>query len=88
MTKGLQWVKLSDTLELLDSPGLLWPKIESESAALNIAFTGCLKQEVTDIAALALKLIGLLDGAAPGAVEKRYGIEKGAPWQCLKIMQK
>lgn len=74
VTKGLQWLRLSDTLELLDSPGLLWPKIESERNAVNIALTGCLKQEITDTAALALNLIELLDTAAPDAISERYGI--------------
>ena len=74
VTRGLQWVRLSDRLELLDSPGLLWPKIESEDAAVNITLTGCLKQEVVDIAALALRLIDMLKDLAPGAIEKRYGI--------------
>lgn len=75
VTKGLQWLRLSDTLELLDSPGLLWPKIGSEESAVNIALTGCLRQEITDITALALKLIELLDLAAPGAIPERYGIQ-------------
>jgi ribosome biogenesis GTPase A len=74
VTKGLQWLRLSDTLELLDSPGLLWPKIESEESAVNIALTGCLRQEITDTTALALKLITKLGAAAPGAVAARYGI--------------
>lgn len=74
VTKGLQWLRLSEKLELLDSPGLLWPKIESEENAVNIALTGCLKQEITDITALALRLIEILDTAAPRAVAERYGI--------------
>ena len=48
VTRGLQWVRLSDTLELMDTPGLLWPKIEDEAAAVNIALTGCIKPEVVD----------------------------------------
>ncbi len=74
VTKGLQWLRLSDTLELLDSPGLLWPKIESQESAVNIALTGCLRQEITDTTALALKLIEKLEDAAPRKVQARYGI--------------
>lgn len=88
VTKGLQWVKLSDTLELLDSPGLLWPKIESEKDAVNIAVTGCLRQEVTDRTALAIELIELLYKAAPGAVEARYGVESGEPRTVLESICK
>jgi ribosome biogenesis GTPase A len=60
VTRGLQWVKLSDTLELLDSPGLLWPRIESQEAAAKIALCGSLKQENIDL--------------APEALEGRYGV--------------
>lgn len=77
VTKGLQWLRLSDSIELLDSPGLLWPKIESEASAVNIAVTGCLKQEITDTVALSLKLIELLKVAAPGAISARYGTDEG-----------
>lgn len=74
VTRGLQWVKLSDTLELLDSPGLLWPKIESQEAAENIALCGSLKQENVDITELALHLIRLIRDIAPEALTARYGV--------------
>lgn len=77
VTRGLQWVRLSDDLELLDSPGLLWPKIESRQAAAKIAVLGSLKNEILDQTALALELIGMLSLAAPGAVTARYGVEEG-----------
>lgn len=77
VTRGLQWVRLSDVLELLDSPGLLWPKIESEDAAVKIALAGCIKQEIIDIVPLALRLIDILSAVAPGAISERYGIETG-----------
>ena len=76
VTRGLQWVKLSDTLELLDSPGLLWPKIESQQTAAKIAVCGSLKQEILDETALAVALIDMLRSAAPGAIAGRYGVEE------------
>jgi len=76
VTRGLQWVKISDTLELLDSPGLLWPKIESQEAAAKIAVCGSLKQEILDETALATKLIDMLRSAAPGAIAARYSAEE------------
>ncbi len=88
VTKGLQWLKVSNTLELLDSPGLLWPKIESEQNAVNIVLAGCLKQEITDTPALALKLIELLDTMAPGAVSSRYGTVTGEPRTILEDLCK
>jgi ribosome biogenesis GTPase A len=77
VTRGLQWVRLSDTLELLDSPGLLWPKLEPPEAAERIAALGSLRSEVIDGVALAEKLIGMLRDVAPGAVAARYGVEEG-----------
>ena len=77
VTRGLQWVRLSDTLELLDSPGLLWPKLEPPETAERIAALGSLRSEVIDEVALAEKLIGMLADAAPGAVAARYGVEEG-----------
>ncbi len=76
VTRGLQWVRLSDTLELLDSPGLLWPKIEPPDAAERIAALGSLRSEVLDEVALAGKLVALLRQAAPGALKGRYGVEE------------
>ncbi len=75
VTRGLQWVRLSDTLELLDSPGLLWPKIESQEAAAKIAICGSLKQDIIDETALAVSLIDMLKSAAPEAIGARYGVD-------------
>lgn len=75
VTRGLQWVKLSDKLELMDSPGLLWPKIESQEAAVKIALCGCVKQEIMDLTELSLKLIEILESLAPEAIPQRYGID-------------
>ena len=84
VTRGLQWVRLSDTLELMDSPGLLWPKIEDEAAAVNIALTGCIKPEIMDIPALAMRLLDILGDIAPEAVPSRYGIAVDSPRETLE----
>jgi ribosome biogenesis GTPase A len=84
VTRGLQWVKLSDTLELMDSPGLLWPKIASDIAAVNIALTGCIKPEVIDIPALGMRLIEMLGQLAPEAVPSRYDVVVGSPRETLE----
>lgn len=87
VTRGLQWVKLSDTLELLDSPGLLWPKIESQETAAKIAICGSLKQEILDETALAVALIDMLRSAASGAIAGRYGVEeKGTAHEILEAI--
>ncbi len=85
VTRGLQWVRLSDDLELLDSPGLLWPKIESQDAAAKIAVLGSLKHEVLDQTALSLSLIGMLRTAAPGAIRPAMvSIRAKKTIQCLR----
>jgi ribosome biogenesis GTPase A len=78
VTRGLQWVRLSETLELLDSPGLLWPKLEPPEVAERIAALGSLRSEVIDEIALAEKLIEMLSEAAPGTLATRYRVEEGA----------
>jgi len=77
VTRGLQWVRLSDSLELLDSPGMLWPRIDSQEAAAKIALCGSIRNEVFDRAELALRLIELLQTAAPEAIPRRYGVSYG-----------
>ena len=77
VTRGLQWVRLSGSLELMDSPGLLWPKIESDDAAVKIALCGCIKEEIMDLTELALKLIDILNETAPAAIPERFGIQPG-----------
>ena len=57
VTKGKQWVRLKGNLELLDTPGILWPKFEDQEVALNLAFSRAIKDEVLDIETLALRLI-------------------------------
>ena len=52
VTKGNQWIKLKGNLELLDTPGILWPKFEDEEIGLNLAFTGAIKDEILDIETL------------------------------------
>lgn len=57
VTKNKQWIKTNQGIELLDTPGILWPKFEDEIVAQNLAFTGAIKDEIMDIETLALRLI-------------------------------
>lgn len=86
ITKMNQWIKTKGGLELLDTPGILWPKFEDKKVGLNLAFIGSIKDEILDIETLALKLIEKLLGFAPENLEKRYGIstENKSP---LEIME-
>lgn len=72
VTRGKQWVSVDASLELLDTPGILWPKFEDETTGLHLAFTGAVKDEVTDVEGLACALLELLRGRYPKALEERY----------------
>jgi ribosome biogenesis GTPase A len=75
VTKGKQWVKLKGNLELLDTPGILWPKFEDQDVALNLAFSRAIKDEVLDVETLALKLIEKLMVIEPEKLRIRYKLE-------------
>lgn len=74
ITKSNQWIKTKGGLELLDTPGILWPKFEDKEVGLNLAFTGAIKDEILDTETLALKLIERLMKFFPYLLEKRYNI--------------
>src|SRR3712207_5028786 len=57
VTKSKQWIKTKIGMELMDTPGILWPKFEDETVGLNLAFTGAIKDEIMDTETLALRLI-------------------------------
>ena len=75
VTKGLQWVKLSPYFEIMDTPGILMPKIENEETAAKIALIGCVKQEILDEENLAYYLISFLQKTKPGLLIDRYNLE-------------
>ncbi|MCD3202698.1 ribosome biogenesis GTPase YlqF [Clostridium botulinum] len=72
VTKNKQWIKTKMGIELLDTPGVLWPKFEDEQVGLNLAFTGAIKDEIMDIETLAFKLIGKLQEEYPKRLMERY----------------
>lgn len=74
VTKSKQWIKTSLGIELLDTPGVLWPKFEDEDTALNLAFTGAIKDEIMDIEELSLKLVDHLQNNYKNELMQRYKI--------------
>ena len=72
VTRGKQWVSVDKGLELLDTPGILWPKFEDETTGLHLAFTGAVKDEVTDMEGLACALLELLRDRYPQTLQERY----------------
>lgn len=75
VTKGKQWIKLSKTLELLDTPGILWPKFEDQTVGEHLAYIGSMNDNILDMDELALSLAGFLKVNYPGIMEERYPIE-------------
>ena len=57
ITKGKQWIHLAGDIDLLDTPGILWPKFDDEASALNLAFTGAIKDDVLVLEEIALKFV-------------------------------
>lgn len=74
VTKGKQWIKLSSTLELLDTPGILWPKFEDQTVAMRLALIGSIKDEILNTTELAMDLLKFLTENYNGILNERYGI--------------
>lgn len=74
VTRGKQWVSLGKELELLDMPGVLWPKFEDKITGERLAFTGAVRDEIMDLEHLACRLIQFLIGSYPDAIKQRYNI--------------
>ena len=74
VTKGKQWIRLSKTLELLDTPGILWPKFEDQQVGVKLALIGSMNDEILNIEELALELIAFLAKEYKGLLAKRFDI--------------
>lgn len=76
VTKGKQWLGLENGMQLLDTPGILWPKFEDPKVGLNLAFCGSIKDEILDTASLALELIKVLQRDYPQLLRERYKLDE------------
>ena len=76
VTKGKQWIRLNKSVELLDTPGILWPKFEDQQVGLNLAFIGSIKDELLNIEDLALSLIAFLLENYPKVLNEKYAVEE------------
>jgi ribosome biogenesis GTPase A len=76
VTKSKQWIKTKMDIEMLDTPGVLWPKFEDEKTALNLAFTGAIKDEIMDIEELSYNLVKRLQSFYGENLKERYKIDK------------
>ena len=78
VTKGNQWIRLNKTLELLDTPGILWPKFEDQRVGLLLAFIGSINDEILNKDELALELLKLLQEHYPDVLKDRYKIDESS----------
>lgn len=88
VTRGKQWVNVDQSLELLDTPGILWPKFEDQKVGMHLAYTGAIKDEIMDVEGLACSLMDLLARRYPKSVEERYKItvpETFEGWELLEL---
>ncbi len=84
VTKGKQWIRLSSKIELLDTPGILWPKFEDPAAGMRLAFIGSINDNIIQMTELALELILFLNKYYPDAIKKRYDIEVPQEMEVIK----
>ena len=78
ITKGKQWIHLAGNIDLLDTPGILWPKFDDEKRALNLAFTGAIKDEVLILEEVVLNLTEkMIELDKLSAIAEKYGVDKG-----------
>ena len=75
VTKGNQWIRLNKTLELLDTPGILWPKFEDQAVGLKLALIGSINDQILNKDDLACRCIRILKERYPGMVSQRFGLE-------------
>ena len=77
VTKGKQWIRLNKGVELLDTPGILWPKFEDQSVGLKLAMIGSIKDDILNVEELSLELLKKLHAMYPQLLKERYSIEDG-----------
>ena len=78
VTKGKQWIKLNKSVELLDTPGILWPKFEDNTVGLHLAFIGSINDAIVETRELALELADFLKENYPGVMNARYDVNEDA----------
>lgn len=88
VTRGQQWIRVAENIELMDTPGILWPKLGDPEAAFRLAVTGAIKEEVFDLSDVAGRLIKWLAENYPQAIRERYNLDDlpGEPEKLLEAV--
>ena len=76
VTKAQQWIKVGKEMELLDTPGILWPKFEDQTVGLRLAIIGSIKDEILNVDELAVELVKFLKAEYPGLLAQRYEVSE------------
>lgn len=87
VTRGKQWIRLDNGIELLDTPGILWPKLEDQQRALHLAFIGSIKDEVMDIEELSCHLLAFLKKAYPDMLAARYLVDNISEMESYALLE-
>lgn len=87
VTRSKQWVKIDNNVELLDMPGVLWPKFEDQEIAVRLAFTGAISDAILDIETLAMKLLSYLAEQYPDSLADRYKIQAESEDTGLELLE-
>ncbi len=94
VTRGKQWIRISEDLELLDMPGILWPKFEDQAVGEKLAFTGAIKDDIMDLEYIAMKLLDVLCQRYPDKLCERYKLTRqqldgcDGGWEVLQLIGK
>ena len=87
VTKGKQWIRLNKNVELLDTPGILWPKFEDQAVGLRLALIGSINDEILNIDELAMELITFLKNQYPGTLERRFQLDESEEKSAVQILE-
>lgn len=87
VTRGCQWVSTNDNMELLDMPGVLWPKFDDPLVGERLAFTGAVKDDILDIEYLAIRLIDVLREKYSALLDARYNISDYAELESYDVLK-
>ncbi|WP_425060825.1 Ribosome biogenesis GTPase A [Sporomusa carbonis] len=86
VTRGQQWIKVGKNLELLDTPGVLWPKMDDQEVAFKLAVTGAIKDDIFDMEKVILKLLGVLRESYSDRLVERYKLTQQLPEDTVELL--
>lgn len=87
VTKGKQWIRINSDMDLLDTPGVLWPKFEDNETGFKLAVTGAIRDEIFDTQQAALKLLRILMNLSSASVEKRYSLNSSVQDEGFALLE-